>query len=69
MSYREVEHFLRDHSSNQTIRDTFKVNVDKAVEGYGLTPEEIAMLKRGDKAEIRKYLVDGYSAAIMIQIP
>lgn len=69
MSYREVEHFLRDHSSNQSIKDTFKVNAEKAVEGYGLTAGEVAMLKRGDKAEIKKYLMDGYAAALQINVP
>lgn len=68
MAYRDFETFLRNLSKHPDFRAAFKKNKAKVMKEAGLSATEQALVLKGDKAGIRKYMGEKYAAAQEIQI-
>jgi hypothetical protein len=58
MSLQAIEQLLERALSEPAFRAQLKANLDEAIKGYDLTPDEIVALKKGDDATLRAMSVD-----------
>ena len=58
MSMQAVTHLLERALSDPSFREQLKTNFDAAIEGYDLTVEETAALRKADEAGLRAIGVD-----------
>lgn len=58
MSVQAVTQVLERAVSDRSFREQLKTNFDAAIEGYELTAEETAALRKGDQAGLRAIGMD-----------
>lgn len=68
MAFRDFEQFLRNLSKHPDFRAAYKKNKKKVMTEAGLTAAEQSLVLSGDKAAIKKYMGEKYSAAQQIHI-
>ena len=71
MAYQDLYAFLVAVSKHPSMRATLRKGgaaADQLMKEAKLSPQEIALVKSGDQAKIKKYLGDKYAAASKVQI-
>ena len=71
MAYQDLLAFLVAVSKHPSMRATLKKGgaaADLLLKEAKLSPQEIALVRSGDQAKIKKYLGDKYAAAFTVQI-
>lgn len=71
MAYQDLQAFLVTLSKHASMRAVMKKGgaaAEKLMEEAGLSTQERALVRGGDKAAIKKYLGDRYAAATKVNI-
>jgi len=71
MAYKDLYEFLVAVSKHASLRATLKKGgaaADALMDEAGLSKDEKDLVRKGDKAAIKKYLGDKYSAASKVNI-
>ena len=67
MSKSELQRFLRDVSSDQSLRRAFGENPAAAIAGYEIAPDEMGALKSRDPARLKKLGIEDRLAGVLAQ--
>ena len=65
MSKTELQRFLQDLSSDQSLRRAFGENPAAAIAGYEIAPDEMGALKSRDPAHLKKLGVEERLAGVL----
>lgn len=68
MAWKDLESFLVDLSANPQMKKQLRSDPNAVMKGYKLTAAEKQLIKAGDRAAIKKYLADKYTAALQVNV-